>query len=78
MSTPDLRKRLGQKQLVVAPGVLDMVSLRCANQFGFDALYMTGFGDRRLAPGPARCGARDLHRHGRPRQSHGVRRPRRR
>ena len=44
MSTPDLRKRLGQKQLVVAPGVFDMVSLRCANQFGFDALYMTGFG----------------------------------
>ena len=44
MPTPDLRKRLGQKQLVVAPGVFDMVSLRCANQFGFDALYMTGFG----------------------------------
>ena len=44
MSTPDLRKRLGQKQLVVAPGVFDMVSLRCANQFGFDALYMTGYG----------------------------------
>ena len=44
MSNPDLRKRLGQKQLVVAPGVFDMVSLRCANQFGFDALYMTGFG----------------------------------
>ena len=44
MSTPSLRKRLGQKQLVVAPGVFDMVSLRCANQFGFDALYMTGFG----------------------------------
>jgi len=44
MSLPDLRKRLGQKQLVVAPGVFDMVSLRCANQFGFDALYMTGFG----------------------------------
>ena len=44
MSTPDLRKRLGQKQLVVAPGVFDMVSLRCANQFGFEALYMTGYG----------------------------------
>ena len=44
MSTPDLRKRLGQKQLLVAPGVFDMVSLRCANQFGFDALYMTGYG----------------------------------
>jgi len=44
MSIPDLRNRLGKKQLVVAPGVFDMVSLRCANQFGFEALYMTGYG----------------------------------
>jgi 2-methylisocitrate lyase-like PEP mutase family enzyme len=44
MPTPDLRKRLARKQLVVAPGVFDMVSLRCANQFGFEALYMTGYG----------------------------------
>lgn len=44
MPNPALRRRLGQKQLVVAPGVFDMVSLRCANQFGFEALYMTGYG----------------------------------
>jgi 2-methylisocitrate lyase-like PEP mutase family enzyme len=44
MATSDLRRRLSQPRLVVAPGVFDMVSLRCANQFGFDALYMTGFG----------------------------------
>jgi 2-methylisocitrate lyase-like PEP mutase family enzyme len=29
---------------VLAPGVFDMVSLRLADTFGFDALYMTGFG----------------------------------
>ena len=28
----------------IAPGVFDMVSLRLADSFGFDALYMTGFG----------------------------------
>lgn len=39
-----LRLRLQQPGLLVAPGVFDMVSLRLANSFGFDALYMTGFG----------------------------------
>jgi 2,3-dimethylmalate lyase len=39
-----LRARLAQPGLVVAPGVFDMVSLRLADSFGFDALYMTGFG----------------------------------
>jgi 2,3-dimethylmalate lyase len=39
-----LRKRLQQSGLIVAPGVFDMVSLRLADTFGFDALYMTGFG----------------------------------
>lgn len=39
-----LRQRLSQPGLVVAPGVHDMVSLRLADTFGFDALYMTGFG----------------------------------
>ena len=29
---------------MIAPGVYDMVSLRMADAFGFDALYMTGFG----------------------------------
>jgi 2-methylisocitrate lyase-like PEP mutase family enzyme len=41
---PSLRHRLAQPGLVVAPGVFDMVSLRLAETFGFDALYMTGFG----------------------------------
>lgn len=39
-----LKPRLSQPGLIVAPGVFDMVSLRLADTFGFDALYMTGFG----------------------------------
>ncbi len=39
-----LKKRLQEPGLVVAPGVFDMVSLRLADSFGFDALYMTGYG----------------------------------
>lgn len=42
--TPSLPARLRQPGLVVAPGVFDMVSLRLADSFGFDALYMTGYG----------------------------------
>lgn len=40
----NLHARLQQPGLVTAPGVYDMVSLRLADSFGFDALYMTGFG----------------------------------
>lgn len=40
----NLRALLREPGLVVAPGVYDMVSLRLAETFGFDALYMTGFG----------------------------------
>jgi 2-methylisocitrate lyase-like PEP mutase family enzyme len=38
------RERLRHPGLIVAPGVFDMVSLRLADGFGFDALYMTGYG----------------------------------
>lgn len=44
MIVPTLRQRLSSRSLLVAPGVFDMVSLRLANTFGFEALYMTGFG----------------------------------
>ena len=44
MSAHSLKNRLSQPGLVIAPGVFDMVSLRLADTFGFDALYMTGFG----------------------------------
>ncbi len=39
-----LKTRLARPGLIVAPGVFDMVSLRLAATFGFDALYMSGFG----------------------------------
>jgi 2-methylisocitrate lyase-like PEP mutase family enzyme len=39
-----LRQRLQSTSLLVAPGIFDMVSLRLANTFGFEALYMTGYG----------------------------------
>ncbi|MGZ5099104.1 MAG: isocitrate lyase/PEP mutase family protein [Usitatibacter sp.] len=44
MPSPVLRQLLASRKLIVAPGVHDLVSLRLANTFGFDALYMTGFG----------------------------------
>lgn len=39
-----LQTRLTEPGLIVAPGVYDMVSLRLADSFNFDALYMTGYG----------------------------------
>ena len=40
----DLRARLRAKELLVAPGVFDGISARIADQMGFEALYMTGYG----------------------------------
>jgi len=39
-----LRQSLAGDRLIVAPGVYDMISARIADRFGFDALYMTGYG----------------------------------
>ncbi len=39
-----LRKKLEGGEIVVAPGVFDMISARVADRMGFDALYMTGYG----------------------------------
>jgi 2-methylisocitrate lyase-like PEP mutase family enzyme len=44
MPTSHLRSLFESRKLIVAPGVFDMVSTRLASTFGFDALYMTGFG----------------------------------
>ena len=44
MPTNTLKQRLASRTLLVAPGVYDIVSLRLANTFGFEALYMTGYG----------------------------------
>jgi 2,3-dimethylmalate lyase len=38
------KTRLAQPEILIAPGVFEMVSLRLADRFGFDALYMTGYG----------------------------------
>jgi 2,3-dimethylmalate lyase len=38
------KRRLAQPEILIAPGVFEMVSLRLADRFGFDALYMTGYG----------------------------------
>lgn len=39
-----LKARLARQELVVAPGIFEMISLRIADRMGFDCLYMTGFG----------------------------------
>ncbi len=39
-----LRASLTGPDLVVAPGVFDLISARMADSLGFDALYMTGYG----------------------------------
>ncbi|MGH6982572.1 MAG: isocitrate lyase/PEP mutase family protein, partial [Stellaceae bacterium] len=39
-----LSARLRQPGLISAPGVFDMISAKLADSFGFDALYMTGYG----------------------------------
>src|ERR1700761_1645414 len=41
---PNLRARLAQKKLLVAPGVFDGISARIADQMDFEVLYMTGYG----------------------------------
>ncbi|MEO1106179.1 MAG: isocitrate lyase/PEP mutase family protein, partial [Pseudomonadota bacterium] len=39
-----LRARLEARDTVLAPGVFDLISARIADQAGFSALYMTGYG----------------------------------
>jgi len=41
-----LKQRLQRKDkgLLVAPGVYDLISARIADSFGFEAIYMTGYG----------------------------------
>ena len=40
----NLRARLANKKLLIAPGVFDGISAKIADQMGFEALYMTGYG----------------------------------
>lgn len=39
-----LKDRLAAPELVVAPGIFDMISARIADRLDFDVLYMTGYG----------------------------------
>lgn len=39
-----LRQKLSSGEIVLAPGIFDMISTRLADRMGFDCLYMTGFG----------------------------------
>src|SRR6476661_2116876 len=40
----NLKQKLAGDNIVVAPGIFDMISVRLADTMGFDCLYMTGFG----------------------------------
>lgn len=42
--TRSLKAIIEAGEFVVAPGVFDMISARIADRFGFNALYMTGYG----------------------------------
>ena len=42
--TKALAAKIRSRDLVVAPGVFDGISLRVADGMGFDCLYMTGYG----------------------------------
>ncbi|MBV1934146.1 MAG: isocitrate lyase/PEP mutase family protein [Parvibaculaceae bacterium] len=44
MTNPKLKADLSSGKFVVAPGIYDGLSARIADQSGFDALYMTGYG----------------------------------
>ena len=39
-----LKQILDSGEFIVAPGVFEMISARVADQMGFHALYMTGYG----------------------------------
>ena len=39
-----LKQKLNGGKLLVAPGIYDLISVKVADQMGFDCLYMTGFG----------------------------------
>lgn len=44
MADPKLRQALHAKEFVLAPGVFDLISALIADQSGFNALYVTGYG----------------------------------
>lgn len=53
---PSLKQLLSDGEFAIAPGVFDMFSARIADQLGFKALYMTGYGVSASALGLADAG----------------------
>jgi 2,3-dimethylmalate lyase len=44
MADPSLKAALAARDLIVAPGVFDLISALVADRMGFKALYVTGYG----------------------------------
>ena len=44
MSRKAFADKIRRQKLIVAPGIYDMISAHLADQMGFDALYVTGYG----------------------------------
>jgi 2,3-dimethylmalate lyase len=44
MADPTLKAALKSRELIVAPGVFDLISALVADRMGFKALYVTGYG----------------------------------
>lgn len=44
MPDPGLKRAVAAREMIVAPGVFDMISAKIADRMGFAALYMTGYG----------------------------------
>lgn len=44
MADPRLRRLLAEGKFVAAPGVFEMITARIAENIGFDAVYVTGYG----------------------------------
>lgn len=44
MADPSLRRMLGAREFILAPGVYDLISALVADRMGFPALYVTGYG----------------------------------
>ena len=44
MADPTLKAALKARELIVAPGVFDLISALVADRLGFKALYVTGYG----------------------------------
>lgn len=44
VANASLKQKLDNKEMIIAPGVYEMVSALSADRKGFDALYLTGYG----------------------------------